>query len=89
MNTVGYIKSFSKGQITIPKDVREALGIGDEFWLKLSIENGRIVAEPIDRKQDKTSYAKQLLSIKGDWFNPEDIEKNREQVKKQLRKSNR
>jgi AbrB family looped-hinge helix DNA binding protein len=51
MNTVGYVKSFSKGQITIPKEVREVLGIGDEFWLKLSIENGKIVAEPVEREK--------------------------------------
>ena len=88
MNTISYVKSFSKGQITIPKEVREVLGIGDEFWLKLSIENGKIVAEPVESEKDKTSFAKQLLAIKGDWFNPDEIMENREQLEKQLRERN-
>ena len=84
MNTVGYIKSFSKGQITIPKAVREALGIGDEFWLKLSVENGKIVAEPVDGKKDSTNYLKVLSSIKGNWINPDELKAIRKTVEKRV-----
>jgi len=35
-----YIKSFSKGQITIPKEMRYGNGLGDVFWLKLYIQDG-------------------------------------------------
>lgn len=86
MSNIGFIKSFSKGQITIPKEVRNALGIGDEFWLRLSIENGKIIAEPIEQKRSSSRYAKSLLSIKGDWFNSDEIEQNRKQIDQQLQK---
>ena len=86
MNTIGYIKSFSKGQITIPKAVREELGIGDDFWLKLAVENGRIVAEPVGKAFNADEYLKKVLSITGKGFDPEEINKNRKEVEKQLAK---
>ena len=86
MNTVRFVKSFSKGQITIPKEVRDELGIINEFWLKLYIQNGRIIAEPIEKDRDKAGYAKRLLKIKGKWFNENEIAKNREQVERQIKK---
>lgn len=86
MNSVRFVKSFSKGQITIPKELRKMLGIASEFWLKLYIQNGKIIAEPIEAQKDKTVYAKKLLNIKGKWLNPEEITKNRRQVEKQMSK---
>lgn len=88
MQTVRYIKSFSKGQITIPKEYREFFGVGDDFWLKMQINNGRIIAEPVDvdRKKDKERYKKTLLSIKGDWFSYKDYKRNRAQVEKRLKR---
>ena len=85
MNAVGYIKSFSKGQITIPKVVREALGIGDDFWLKLYVDNGKIVAEPVEKDKNQSDYLKRLLSIKGWWMSEDEIKKNRTAVEKQLK----
>jgi AbrB family looped-hinge helix DNA binding protein len=85
MNTVGYIKSFSKGQITIPKAVRESLGIGDDFWLKLAVENGKIVAEPVEKEEDQSDYLKKLLNIKGGWISKDEIKRNRAAVEKQLK----
>lgn len=85
MNTMGYIKSFSKGQITIPKVVRETLGIGDDFWLKLYISNGKIIAEPVEKEKNQSDYLKKLLSIKGGWISKDEIEKNRAAVEKQLK----
>lgn len=86
MNTVRFIKSFSKGQITIPKEMREVLGMEPEFWLKVHIEGGKIVAEPVEQKKDKAAYRRKLLSIKGDWIDPEEIARNRKQVEEQIRK---
>lgn len=85
MNTIRFVKSFSKGQITIPKDLRDALGIVNEFWLKLSIQNGKIIAEPVEKEKDKSDYAKRLLSIKGDWLNSNEIKKNRVHIEKQIK----
>lgn len=85
MNTVRYIKSFSKGQITIPKEFREFFGIGDEFWLKLYINDGKLIAEPIEQKH-KMSYKKTLLTIKGAWDLETELAKSRKQIEEQLDK---
>ena len=84
MDNVTYIKSFSKGQITVPKDVRESLCLGDEFWLKLYTDSGKIIAEPIEHKKDTTTYQKKLLTIKGRWFKAKEIDGNRKQIEKRL-----
>lgn len=86
MNTIKFVKSFSKGQITIPKELRDALGIMNEFWLKLYIQNGKIIAEPIQENKQKAQYKKTLLSIRGVWNLEPEIEKNRQQVEKKLAK---
>jgi len=85
MNTVKYVKSFSKGQITIPKDFRDLFGLVNDFWLKLSLVDGKIIVEPIKEK-DKTSYTKSLLAIKGNWINADELKENRHQVEQQLLK---
>jgi len=86
MNTVRFVKSFSRGQITIPKDIRDWLGISEEFWLKLSVQEGKIIAELAEEKTNKSVYAKKLLKLKGDWLNLAEIEKNRNQIEKQINK---
>lgn len=89
MDTVRFVKSFSKGQITIPKDIREMLGIVNEFWLKLQVQNGKIIAEPVENKPKltKEEYAKMLLNIKGDWFSQKEHNKIRKEIEKKLAKS--
>lgn len=84
MNTVRFVKSFSNGQITIPKEFRDTFGIAKEFWLKLSLENGRIIAEPVEKVRSKTTYTQKLLTIKGDWFSAKEMKKNREGIERQL-----
>jgi len=81
---IKYIKSFSKGQITIPKEFREELGLENEFWLKLQLVNQVIVAKPIERKITTKSYTDTLLKIKGDWFDPEDYQKMRRDLRKRI-----
>ncbi len=86
MSNVRFVKSFSKGQITIPKEFRDAFGIQDEFWLKLSIAGNTIVAEPVEKETDKSDYLNKLLSIKGGWISEKEIKKNRADVEKQMQK---
>lgn len=86
MNTVRYIKSFSKGQITIPKVIRDELGVENDFWLKIYTEEDKIIAEPVERQKSKADYRKKLLSIKGTWINPREIERNRQEIEKRLKK---
>lgn len=84
MNTVRFVKSFSKGQITIPKEFRNAFGVRDEFWMKLSLVGGKIIVELVDKGKGKEGYTQRLLSIKGDWFSRKAVEKNRAEVEKRM-----
>lgn len=86
MSNVQFIKSFSKGQITIPKTIRDQLGMQDDFWLKLTTWEGKIIAEPIEKSGDKTQYKKKLLCIKGNWFDPKEQARNKQQIEKHLTK---
>ena len=86
MNHIKYIKSFSNGQVTIPKDIRESLGMGENFWLKLSVTEGRIIAEPMEASQDKKSYKDSLLGIKTVIDLEPQVSGNRKQVERQVSK---
>ena len=46
MNTK-HIKPTVRGQITIPKNVRNKLGITPNTRLKIYVENNKIVVEPV------------------------------------------
>lgn len=45
--TVRIAKVTSKGQVTIPKPIREELGIGDQDRLLFTVEAGRLIATPM------------------------------------------
>lgn len=81
-----YIKSFSKGQITIPKEMRDGFGLGDVFWLKLYVENEKIIAEPLEKEVDSGEYKKKLLKIDGGWFDLKDYKKIRSGVERRSSK---
>jgi len=88
MNGLKYIKSFSKGQITIPKEFREALNLEGDFWLKLSLTGKKITAEPAEkakRPKAKTNYREKLLKIKGGWFSEKEWLKTRKEVEERLK----
>lgn len=54
------IKITSKGQITIPVEIREELELGEGMYLKGYIENGNLVLKPLPgntEKQKIVSYA--------------------------------
>ena len=85
---IKFVKSFSKGQITVPKDIREALGLGDDFWLKLSVAGGKLIAEPVEKEPtiSPAEYAKKLRKISGDWFSLDDYEKMRQEAEERLKR---
>jgi AbrB family looped-hinge helix DNA binding protein len=88
MNTqIKYIKSFSKGQITIPKEIRDTFGIGDNFWLKLSVQQGKIIAEPItgEKKINNDELREWLLTIPPLDIDINEIKENRKQIEKKLK----
>jgi SpoVT / AbrB like domain. len=82
-----FVQSFSQGQITIPKKFREALNLDKVFWLKLFVDDQkRIIAEPIEKVVDKSSYLKTLSTIKGVWFDIKDYKQMRKETKNRLKK---
>lgn len=87
MNIQRYVKSFSQGQITIPKEFRDKLNLGNDFWLKLILTSDKIIAKPAEELKPvaKNSYAKRLLQIRGSWFNAKDWKKIRQGVENHLR----
>lgn len=66
--------------------MRKQLGLTDEFWLKLDIEEGKIIAEPVKKEIDKKDYRKKLLQIGQIDIDPKEIATNRRQIEKRLKK---
>ncbi|MBI2326920.1 AbrB/MazE/SpoVT family DNA-binding domain-containing protein [Candidatus Curtissbacteria bacterium] len=90
MDVVRFVKSFSKGQITIPKKIRESIGLSSDFWLKVSTDNGKIIAEPIEEEKirDKQEWKKSLLKMKPVDIDLEEIKRNREEIEDRLKRQN-
>lgn len=84
MNGQMFIKSFSRGQITIPKVFRDKLGLEDNFWLKMALENDRLIAEPIAAEPNSKNLSRKLLAVKGDWFNVSDWKKTRREISRRM-----
>jgi len=96
-----FVKPYSRGQITIPQDFREYLGVGVDDWLFLTIKNDALIIKPIKKEKvmvqkmnivkPKTSFKNYLKIIppaKGA-FGPEFEEENkqvRKEVEKRLKK---
>jgi antitoxin PrlF len=69
MNAV-FGKITSKAQTTVPKEVREVLGVKPGDTLVYRISKGRVTlarAEPLDR-----AYLKAVESTLSEWASPED-----------------
>jgi len=84
MQLQSFVKSFSNGQITIPKKFREKLGIGNDFWLKLSLDQNRIIAEPQETKPNRKKYAETLLKLKTNWFDYKEWKEMRKKTNENL-----
>lgn len=84
MNGQMFVKSFSQGQITIPKIFRDKLGLEENFWLKMTLDNDRLIAEPVINSSGSKSQTAKLLKIKGDWFDISDWKKTRREVAQRL-----
>ena len=55
----------SKGQITIPKEFREALGLTDEDMLAMTLSEGQLEVEPVRvaPKAKGSPWAKELYEL--------------------------
>lgn len=85
MQAVKFIKSFSRGQITIPKDIRATLGVPEEFWMKIFVDAGRLVVEPVQTKKLKGNYLKSLLTMKTDWYSESDAKEVRNEIEEHVK----
>lgn len=80
----------SKWQVTIPKTVREKVGLERQVPLNVSQENGRIVMVPIKlvikesswNEERRKKLLKALAGIKGIWANDKDFEKRETEKEK-------
>ena len=55
--TVRIAKVTSKGQVTIPKPIREELGIGEQDRLLFTVEAGRLIGTPVSSQALSDLYA--------------------------------
>jgi len=55
--TVRIAKVTSKGQVTIPKPIREELGIEEQDRLLFTVEAGRLIGTPVSRQALSDLYA--------------------------------
>ena len=55
----------SKGQITIPKDLREALGLRQEDMLSITLAAGKLEIEPVKAtpRSGGSAWAKELYQL--------------------------
>jgi|GEM_PF-1342794 len=68
-----YVKSFSNGQITVPKEFRDSLGLGTDFWLRMFIHEGGIVSQPVKDGFDTSAYVESINSIDSSGFTKKDF----------------
>jgi AbrB family looped-hinge helix DNA binding protein len=52
------VKLSSKGQVVVPKDIREALGLAAGTVLKVSCEGKHIILEPVTTSMIERLYGK-------------------------------
>lgn len=52
------VKLSSKGQLVIPKPIREALGFQSGMQFHVGIDESKVILEPVDASPADTLYAK-------------------------------
>ncbi|MBF0166791.1 MAG: AbrB/MazE/SpoVT family DNA-binding domain-containing protein [Alphaproteobacteria bacterium] len=62
----------SKGQMTIPKRIREAARLKSGDLVSLDVQNDRILMRKV--KQMDEAYLRSVQSTLGEWGSPEDEE---------------
>jgi len=73
-----------RGQITIPKDIREKLGINQKSKLKVYIEKNKIILEPVSKIDLLLKDIEEEARIKG--YTHEELNQEIEIIRKKLMK---
>ena len=77
---IHYARPFSNGQITIPKPIRQAMGIEDKSWLKFEAKGDQLIISQANptTNLNQSKYANALRQLNTDWFDAKDYQ----QIKK-------
>jgi len=73
-----------RGQITIPKDIRDKLGINQKSKLKVYIENNKIILEPVSKIDLLLKDIEEEARIKG--YTHEELNQEIEIIREKLMK---
>lgn len=73
-NLTTYGQTFSNGQLTIPKKIRDYYGLGANFAYKITPHEDKIIIEPQDKKSTKTTLSQVLAKIKEPIFTDQDYQ---------------
>lgn len=84
-----YVKTFSKGQLTIPKKVRSHLNMPDESWVRISVQNNGLLIEPVNSVFNREEYLKRITTMKGGWYSWEEHEKFRKNLDQSFAKNSK
>ena len=83
MNIGNIVEPNNKGQIVIPKQVREALGISPQTLLNLVVRGKGIYLYPVEgvitERESESAYIKLLEQTQGSWAN-DDWEKQEKKI---------
>jgi bifunctional DNA-binding transcriptional regulator/antitoxin component of YhaV-PrlF toxin-antitoxin module len=86
-NQVFYGQTFSKGQLTIPKKIRDFYSLGDNFSYKITHQDRKIIVEPQQQTNlamTNDSFVKFVSSMDTSWYDDSDY-KDYLKSKKQLK----
>ena len=63
-------KITARGQTTIPKRIREEIGLNDGDVISFEVEEDHLIVRKVTRAQD--DYLQGLSATLGEWASPED-----------------
>jgi len=93
MKVGSFTTTNDKGQLVIPKEMRDALGIDSSVTLNLVLAGNGIYVYPVEefitKSETENSYAYLLEKTKGKWAdeNWDEVEQNRSKIELEASKS--
>lgn len=73
------VRLSSKGQLVLPKNVRERLALKQGLELNVELRGGKIILEPI-RQETRTDWRRWRGSLRGKRVLEEHLEEHRQEV---------
>lgn len=56
------VRPTSKGQVTIPKSIRDQLGVKPSAYLSVHLENGKVIFQPVEIENDIREYTDEQIA---------------------------